>query len=67
MILKKHVLTPQKHELSKAILSLFISMLQKIGKITLPCFTPLATVTCVEMVLPQRKTFAGVYTSSTLV
>ena len=41
-------------------------MLNKIWEITPPCFTPLATVKCVEMVLPNEQTFAGVYTRNTI-
>ena len=37
-------------------------ILKKIGQISLPCFTPLATVKCVEVVVPQRaQIFLCVY------
>ena len=41
--------------------SLSMYALNKIRDITPPCFTPLATVNCVEIVLPKRHCLVRVY------
>ena len=47
---------PSISELFKAMLRSSMYILNKMREIIPPCFTPLATVNCVEIVVPQRTT-----------